>query len=470
MWSHFVILLILLQLAGAREINPDLFAGSRLALDASFGLRPKSENDTGGQALRVLPLTPGDLLRDRENVINRLFERAANTHSYLWARWDADDVSAAALAHIKYCAVEQNQTGWRRPHRRTFCSTRVKGSETDIENKICGDKENVTTIPLIEPFTEDSDSTVQVAGTESCFRQGVCSGQGDGQFNSSNLRTFVVLAEQPSNATQSVPLTEYLSQTREGKDWFQENLVRRESPFRKSIFPNVTATFGGSGTSGTVLVSYRQGQILGDACADDPGSIQRDIDEVVQARTSEELGIALTRAVHGGVSWRPAEPTELVLIIVASFIAMFGANASWYIQSVVLVKTDEETGDQVVDSSALEQPGARRGPNPLLYAMATLLKVALELLPIFFLLAFEIRARDQVDITSFEVIGTGVDANIPGAEEQYSELTTGLVVVAIKNTSNNIVVVSIFCGVLTIIALCLAGWEFYYFGRKRKIR
>ncbi|KAI0559754.1 hypothetical protein FGB62_138g022 [Gracilaria domingensis] len=387
---------------------------------------------------------PNELFDDRPSAFfDELFNRRHNSQSYMWSSAQNEERSGAALAHLVTCATEKFARA-DSPNRHSLCISFVSGDQTQqsLEDRC---DPNLGTLLLIG---DDNNSNLPArTGTQACWCERNCT-QLNAVFQDTsaappqmrNINNFVVLAETAESPIANASEFENgeVGNNRPGTDWFSENLLEAQSPIGKGIFPRR----GEQLVQGEVLRSLRLVNAV-----DECGTVSRglsDLERRMMARVEEEIGTTLNAAILSDLAETPARRSEIFLTITSALTAVLAFE--WFGMARKL-------------STKIKAAGNWRRKLPFRVALMFLIlgELAIENIPIYFLLQQEIAARNHVETFAVEVIGAGNElAILPifnESAEEFLEMISALVVIVVRNEDASVGGIAVAAGLLSLLSI-----------------
>lgn len=379
-----------------------------------------------------------------------LFSRRHNTQSYMWASSQNEERIGAALAHLIYCTAEKFSRE-DDANRHSLCISSVSGDQTQQSLDARCDT-NLRSILLIGDNNDIHRSNR--TGTQACWCEPACMTLNASFIDTSSessqkreITSFVVLEE--TNDSPVMEASEY-ERNKTGNSApvttrYEENLVDAQPPADKGIF----SSFNTEGTGGSVQKSLRIINVVDQIPAEDQCSAVKgalsDVERSAMARVEEEVSSVLNIGISNALQQEPAKLSELFLTIASSLTAVFAFSFIG-------------TASRLIEKTKISVHGKRRVLAVWSgVAGLVLFEMAIENLPIYFLLQQEVEARNHVEHIAFEVTSAGnQQAILPIASqssEEFLEVISALVLITVRNRNTNVVGIANAAAALTFLSI-----------------
>lgn len=428
-------------------------SNAAVELAGSAGVDAENEPTSVVYAPATVNYFSEELIEDRDaEFFDSILRRRHNTQRLLWASLENSNRQGAAMAHVINCATERFVRS-ADPDNLSLCVSKTVGDQTSTNPESRCNPDLISFV-LIGSTNDENRSTRR--GTTACWCEQACESpravfrNETGSGREQVITSFVALQEAEGGGTTEA--SEFEEQNdRMGDEWYQENLVERQSPAGKGVFP-LEGPSTQDGTGGTVFRSLRLFHVL-----EPPPEFTCSLDTPAQriagfsrldrrhvAAVEEEMGKALQQGISSPLSVAPARRSEIALVVTSSAVAAVALDQS-------------DTVYRLASRMGGSGKKARKALFFLTLMLISLFEIVVELLPVYFMLSEEISASRLVETRAFEVIGMGNElAVVPLSaqrDEQFLESASAFAVVTLQNKNTSVVVIAVLAALLTCLSI-----------------
>lgn len=200
----------------------------------------------------------------------------------------------------------------------------------------------------------------------------------------------------------------------------------------------------GLGVRGNVFKSRRIVLMEQKLSGSEQARIPDSLETSMVARVQQEMILSLERTLNSKLRFEPAQRSVIALVFAASLTAVISFKSIKFFGRLQIKAFLLKTG---------------LWGRLIIGGVAMLSELCLELLPMYFLLADEVRAIRYHEVMGMEILGVGFEAEDvtdSANDAPILDASSGFVLVVSKNTKGSVFVIAILTTVLTVISVCVA--------------